>query len=49
MTGQMHIEALSPTSIKGTIKSSGAEQGATMTATINMTGKWLGADCGDVK
>jgi hypothetical protein len=49
MSGQMHIEALSPTSMKGTIKSSGAMQGASMTATINMTGKWLGADCGDVK
>ena len=49
MTGQMHIDALSPTSIKGTIKSSGAMQGGAMTATINMAGKWLSADCGDVK
>jgi uncharacterized protein DUF3617 len=49
MTGQMHIEALSPTSLRGTVKSSGAAAGSAMTATIAVTGKWLAADCGDVK
>ena len=49
MTGQMHVDAPSPTSIKGNIKSSSSEQGRTMTVNVAMTGKWLGADCGDVK
>jgi hypothetical protein len=49
MTGQMHVDALSPTSIKGTITSSSSGQGRTMTVDVAMTGKWLGADCGDVK
>jgi hypothetical protein len=49
MTGQMHIEASSPTSITSTMKSSTSEQGKTMTVNMNMTGKWLGAACGDVR
>jgi Protein of unknown function (DUF3617) len=48
MSGQMHVEALSPTSFKGTMKSANSERGKTMTLLMNMTGKWLAADCGDV-
>jgi hypothetical protein len=49
MTGQMHIDALSSTNIKATIKSSETDQGKTMNVNVAMTGKWLGADCGTVK
>jgi len=49
MTGQAHFEAATPTAFKGTMKSTMTEQGKTMTVNVAMTGKWLGADCGDVK
>jgi hypothetical protein len=49
MTGQIHIDALSTTAIKGTIKASTTDQGKTMTVDMTLAGKWLGADCGDVK
>jgi len=49
MTMQMHIDALSQTTFKGTIKSTNTEQGKTMTVDGTMAGKWLSADCGDVK
>jgi hypothetical protein len=49
MTSQMHIDALSSTAFKGTAKGTGTNQGRTMTVSVNMTGKWLGADCGDTK
>jgi hypothetical protein len=49
MKGQMHIDALSPTSVKGTVTAAVTDQGRTMTANIALAGKWLGADCGDVK
>lgn len=49
MTGQMHIEALSPTSVKAVFKSVNAARGGNMNVNLTMTGKWLGADCGDVK
>jgi hypothetical protein len=48
-TEQMHIEALSSTSVEASIKLSSAEQGRPMTASVTMTGKWLGADCGNLK
>jgi hypothetical protein len=49
MSGQMHIDALSPTSIKGVIRSASTEPGRAMAVNITMTGKWLGADCGSEK
>jgi hypothetical protein len=49
VTMQMHVDALSSTAFKGTVKSANTEQGKTMTVDGTMTGKWLGADCGDVK
>ena len=48
-TMQMHFDALSPTSVKGTMKSTTTEGGKTMTGDVTMTAKWLGANCGDVK
>lgn len=49
MTVQMHVDALSPTAFKGSMSSSATEQGKTMKVDGTMTGKWLGADCGNVK
>ena len=48
-TAQMHLDALSPTSIKGAIKSTTTEQDRTMTLNVALTGKWLGSDCGSDK
>jgi hypothetical protein len=48
-TEQMHVDALSSTSVEASIKVAGTERGQTMTASVTMTGKWLGADCGNVK
>lgn len=49
MAMQMHMDALSSTSIKATVKSAQTNRGRTMNVTATMTGKWLGADCGDTK
>jgi hypothetical protein len=49
MTAQMRIEAASPTSVKGMIKSENTMRGKTMNVNVNLTARWLGADCGDVK
>jgi hypothetical protein len=49
MTGTMHFDATSPTAFNGTMKSATSERGQTMTANVAMSGKWLGADCGDVQ
>lgn len=49
ITGQLHFEALSSTSIKGNVTFSNAEQGKTMNMKSAITGQWLGADCGTTK
>jgi Protein of unknown function (DUF3617) len=49
MTVHIHVDALSPTSIKGTFKISRDGQGRNMTTDFAMDGKWLAAACGDVK
>ncbi len=49
MTAQMHIESISNTEYKGTMKGKATGRGGEMEMTVDMTGKWLGADCGDVK
>jgi len=41
-TSDIHIEALSPTSVKITATQQGQPP-------VTMTGKWLAADCGDIK
>ncbi|HMD35058.1 MAG TPA: DUF3617 domain-containing protein [Vicinamibacterales bacterium] len=48
-SGTVHIDAASPTAYQGTVKSKSTERGRQMEITIEMSGKWLGADCGDVK
>jgi uncharacterized protein DUF3617 len=48
-TRQIHLEAPSSTNINGTVKSSTTQQGRNMTVNFAMAGKWLGADCGDIK
>lgn len=45
-TNEIHVEAVSPTDIKVLVKQV-AGRGSPLTVT--MTGKWLAADCGDVK
>jgi Protein of unknown function (DUF3617) len=49
MTAQMHIDALSPTAFKASMKSATTDQGKTMTVAVEMTGKWVGASCGNKK
>ena len=49
MTAQAHIEAASPTSFKGTVHSKASARGREIEVTLDLSGKWLGADCGDVK
>jgi hypothetical protein len=49
MSGQFHMDAPSPTSFKGTMKSSSTQEGKTMTVDMTMAGKWLSAECGAVK
>jgi hypothetical protein len=48
-TGQVHIEAPSPTLFKGTVKFTMNENGRPMTVDGTMTAKWVAADCGAVK
>ncbi|HEV3140465.1 MAG TPA: DUF3617 domain-containing protein, partial [Vicinamibacterales bacterium] len=48
-TSTVHMEATSPTSYTGVVKSKSTQRGREMDITIEMSGKWLGADCGDVK
>jgi hypothetical protein len=48
-TGSVHIEATSSTSYTGHVVSKSTQRGKEMEVTMDMTGKWLGADCGDVK
>ncbi len=42
-------EAQSPTAFTATVTSTSTAKGREMGVTIDMTGKWLSADCGDVK
>jgi hypothetical protein len=49
MNGEVHIETQSSEAYKATMKMTTAMQGQSMAVTIGMTGKWLGAACGNVK
>jgi len=42
-TSELHIEAVTPTSLKMTAQTIGQPM------VVNMTGKWIAAECGDVK
>jgi len=48
-TGHAHFEASSPSAFSGTMKFAQTEGGKTMNVDMQMSGKWLGADCGTVK
>ncbi len=48
-TATMHMEATSSSAYTSTVKSKSTTRGREMEITIDMAGKWLGADCGDVK
>ncbi len=48
-TGTMHFEASSRENIKGTVKLVSGDEAHPMTININMTSKWVGDACGDVK
>ncbi len=48
-TGNLRFEALSRESMKGTFKILSGNADHPMTINVNMTGRWLGDDCGDVK
>jgi hypothetical protein len=47
--GTIHIEAPTPVAWTGTMDTTMVVSGRDMKAQTNMSGKWLGADCGDVK
>ena len=47
--GQVHIDALSSTAYKGTVKFTTTQRGRTMNVNGTIAGKWLVSDCGKVK
>lgn len=47
--GTMHFEAPTPDTVNGKINMQSTTQGRTMTVAGTITGKWLGADCGNIK
>lgn len=49
MDGTFHFSAPTPVSMKGHMDMSFAQQGHAMTMSNDMSGRWLGADCGSVK
>ena len=49
MSGQVHIDAPSPTTFTGTVKATSTEGARATTVNIALSGKWLSADCGAVK
>jgi hypothetical protein len=49
VTGQIHVDALSPTNVKISVTSASAMPDGAMNINMTMTGKWIGADCGNEK
>ncbi|HTM35907.1 MAG TPA: DUF3617 domain-containing protein [Terriglobales bacterium] len=47
--GTMHIDVLSPESVKGSGQMTSSGGGHTMTMNTSFTAKWLGPSCGDTK
>lgn len=45
MTSQVHLEALSPTSIKGTVNTASTGAGSVASGSKSITAKWLAAEC----
>jgi len=48
-SGTLHIDVLSPTSVKGTLATKISMAGRSMTVNGTFTSKFLSADCGNVK
>jgi hypothetical protein len=49
MQGTFHFQASSPEAISGTVDMTVSDGGGAMKVDRQITGKWLSADCGDVK
>jgi Protein of unknown function (DUF3617) len=49
MTGKLRVDAPAPTTMNAKMNATTTEDGQTMTIDLAMTGKWLAADCGEVK
>jgi hypothetical protein len=47
--GTYHFEAPTPETVRGKIDATSVSDGKTMKVAGTITGKWLGADCGDIK
>ena len=48
-TSDYHFQTAGPTAMHGTAVTTMAQSGPSSTMTVEITGKWLGADCGEVK
>ena len=48
-TGNIHVEAVSPESIKGSSQATSGDGMRTLDFKVSFTGRWLGADCGPFK
>lgn len=48
-TGDIRVEAVTSESIKGTSEVSTTEGSRTMSVSVSFSGKWLGAECADLK
>ena len=49
MSAEIHVEARSPSALTGTTRSQKTQQGRTLKMDGTMTGRWIAADCGDVR
>ncbi len=49
MTGSFHVQASSPQAISATAEMTVTDGGGAMKVNRQITGKWVSADCGDVK
>lgn len=49
MAGDVHFQTPGPEAMSGTVDMTLSEGGVTMKMNRQMTGKWVSADCGDVK
>jgi hypothetical protein len=47
--GAFHFETSSPETVSGTVNMTVSEGAHSMTMKRVIAGKWIGADCGDVK
>ena len=48
-SGDVHIEAINPENLKGSMQMTVAGGGRTMNINLGFTGKWIGSSCGELK